>query len=93
MEELLVRLIFNLNFNIIVSTLAFLTYLFNYFILKMKQEYKGLGTKHLLTFIVPGFNVLMLMYNLMLLTFCSSGYRIVKPRRAKYVKTKGGIKA
>lgn len=94
MNDIIVSLVFSIPFNLTVSALCILTYLFNYFMFKLKKEYKGFQSKSFLILLLPLLNIVFLVFNLMIGYTYGAGYRIVKPRKRKYVaKTGSTVKA
>lgn len=69
--------------NVAVSALCVFTFLFNYVVLKLKSEYRGFKHQIFLTLLCPGFNFIFLLFNLLLITTCSRGYRVVKIKHKK----------
>ena len=82
MTEFVLKLMLNFKLNLALSSLALLTYLFNYAILKLKSEYKGFKYQIVIIMLLcPYFNARFLLFNCMLATTKSSGYRVIKVRR------------
>lgn len=69
--------------SITISTLALTTYLVNYFGLKMINMYKGFHYKMFLIFtLVPYFNLIFLIWNVILFATNVNGYKVVKKKKA-----------
>ena len=94
MEQLFWQATLNWRFNVLVSTLAVIFYLINYFVLKTKREYRGLHWQIFLLFsLAPGFNLLFLLLNTMLFAINKCNYRIVKVKKRSNAKTGRTVKA
>ena len=88
MEEFVLKLALNFSFNIVVIILSILTYAFNYFVLKLKKEYRGFHYQMFLVSLLPLFNITFLTFNLTLACFYGAGYRVVKPKKRVKGKAK-----
>ena len=69
--------------NVTVSFLCVFTFLVNYAVLKLKTEYKGFKWQIFLALLAPGFNFIFLLFNLLLITSRSSGYKVIKIKQKK----------
>lgn len=94
MTEFVLRLMLDFKLNLAVSSLALMTYLFNFAILKLKTEYRCFKYQMILVLILcPYFNVLFLLFNCMLGATKAGGYRFVKIKRKKRAKSEARIQA
>lgn len=88
MENLVFNLLTDLRLNLIVSGLCVLSYLVNYLGLKLKKEYRGFRHQIFLVLLLPGFNFLFLLFNVMLFSTSIGGYRVIKVRVKKKAKNR-----
>ena len=94
MTEFILKLMLNFKLNLALSSLALLTFLFNYAVLKLKSEYKGFKYQMLIIMLVcPYFNGLFLLFNCLLATTKVGGYRVIKVRRKSRSKSRVQAKA
>lgn len=94
MEQLFLQLIFNWRFNVLVSALALSIYLVNYCALKLKREYTGIHWQMFLVIsLVPGFNLIFLIFNSILFFTRSTGYKVVKVKKRSNARTGKTVKA
>lgn len=95
MEQLFLQLALNWKFNLAISTICLGVYLTNYFVLKLKREYKGIHYQmFLILTLAPFFNLVFLIFNSILFLTRTTGYKVVKVKKNKaYVKTAKPVKA
>lgn len=94
MTELILKLILNFKLNIALTSLALLTFLFNYAVLKLKTEYRGFKYQIILILLLcPYFNVLFLLFNCMLGATRATGYKVIKKKRKNRKKSRARIQA
>ena len=94
MTEFVLRLMLDFKLNLAVSSLALMTYLFNFAILKLKTEYRGFKYQIILVLILcPYLNVLFLLFNCMLGATRATGYKVIKKKRKKRAKSGARIQA
>ena len=94
MTEFILKLMLNFKLNLALSSLALLTFLFNYAVLKLKSEYKGFKYQIIIILLVcPYFNALFLLFNCMLGTTKATGYRVIKVRRKSRSRSRIQAKA
>lgn len=87
MVDYVLELLLSIKLNLCISTLCIAMYLVNYFVLKVKSEYRGFHYKMFLVFtLLPYFNVIFLTFEGILFMSKVSGYKIVKVRKAKQSK-------
>ena len=94
MTEFILDLMLNFKLNLALSSLALLTYLFNYAVLKLKTEYKGFKYQIIIIMLLcPYFNALFLLFNCMLATTKATGYKVIKVRRKSRSRNRVQAKA
>lgn len=93
MEEILLTLMINWKVNLFLIAGNVILYLVNYFLFKLKREYKGFHYQMFLVMLLPCLNVIFLIFNSLLFITYGSGFRVVKPRRKVRTRTGRTVKA
>lgn len=94
MTEFVLQSMLNIPLNIALSSLALLTFLFNYAVLKLKREYNGFKYQIIIMLLVcPYFNALFLLFNCMLATTSVGGYKVIKVKRRNKARARIEAKA
>lgn len=94
MTDYVLSVLFNVKVSLVLSVLAVSMYLVNYFALKLKREYKGIHYQmFLILSLVPGFNLIFLIFNSILFFTRASGYKVVKVKKRSNARTGRTVKA
>lgn len=81
-------LLLNVPFNLAVSALCIMTYLVNFFVFKLKREYRGFRHQIFLILLLPYFNVIFLIFNVMIFAAYGTGYKVIKTKKSKKSNSK-----